>query len=107
MDWRVRAADRRPGSPGQRRPPPMRRPPVVDASTLRAKPTQTPVPVPTALPAPVWQSLNYLTSVEFTTSSVVDARHTTNIEVGGVALFDNVVTDRLLLKAVGEGSARH
>jgi hypothetical protein len=77
-------------------------PAVVDASTVRAKPTQTPIPIPTPLPAPIWQSLNYLTSVEFTTSSVVEARHTTNIELGGVPLFDNVVTDRLLLKAVGK-----
>jgi hypothetical protein len=77
-------------------------PAVVDGFTLRANPTQTPIPKPTPLPPPVWQALNYLTSVEFTTASVVDAQHTMNIEVGGVQLFDNVLTDRLLLKAVGK-----
>ena len=54
-------------------------------------------PVATALPAPVWQELSYLTSVEFTTSSVVQEERTTELPWLG-----NVVSDRLLLKAVGE-----
>lgn len=51
----------------------------------------------TPLPAPVWQELSYLTSIEFTTSSVVQEQRTTELPWLG-----NVVSDRLLLKAVGE-----
>ena len=76
-------------------------PTVVDAAAiLRANPTQTALPTP--IPPPVWQELNYLTMVEFTTSSVVATQRTANLELGGVRLMDNVVTDRLLLKAVGK-----
>lgn len=75
-------------------------PTVVEAASLRAGPT--PTPLPTAIPAPVWQALNYLTTVEFTTSSVVTTQRTANLELGGVRLMDNLVTDRLLLKAVGK-----
>ena len=51
----------------------------------------------TPLPAPVWQELSYLTSIEFTTASVVQEQRTTELPWLG-----NVVSDRLLLKAVGE-----
>lgn len=54
-------------------------------------------PVATPLPAPVWQELSYLTSVEFTASTVVQEERTTELPWLG-----NVVSDRLLLKAVGE-----
>ncbi|MCX6050676.1 MAG: DUF4230 domain-containing protein [Chloroflexi bacterium] len=74
-------------------------PTVVAAASLRTDPT--PTPLPTAIPAPVWRELNYLTTVEFTTSSVVTTQRTANLELGGVRLMDNLVTDRLLLKAVG------
>ncbi len=76
-------------------------PTVVEAAAiLRANPTETPLPTP--IPPPVWQELNYLTTVEFTTSSVVNMQRTANLELGGVRLMDNLVTDRLLLKAVGK-----
>lgn len=70
------------------------------ASALR--PTPQPTAPPPPLPAPVWQELNYLTSVEFTTSSVVVEQRTTDLELGGVQLLNGVVTDRLLLKAVAK-----
>lgn len=72
---------------------------VAPAATLRPTPA---APTPTPIPPPAWQALNYLTSVEFTTASVVDMQRTTNIGVGDVQLFNNVVTDRLLMKAVGK-----
>ena len=72
---------------------------LAPAATLRPTPT---APPPTPIPPPAWQALNYLTSVEFTTASVVDMQRTTNIGVGDVQLFNNVVTDRLLMKAVGK-----
>ncbi len=77
-------------------------PAIADASSLRVNPTQTPMPEPTPIPQPAWQALNYLTTIEFTTSSVVTTQRTANLEVGGVRLMDNLVTDRLLLKAVGK-----
>lgn len=52
---------------------------------------------PAPLPAPVWQELSYLTSVEFTTATVVQEERTTEVPWLGT-----VVSDRLLLKAVGE-----
>lgn len=73
---------------------------LAPASALRSTPSPSPLPPP--LPAPVWQELNYLTSVEFTTSSVVVEQRTTDLELGGVQLLNGVVTDRLLLKAVAK-----
>ncbi|MFN8496047.1 MAG: DUF4230 domain-containing protein [Caldilineaceae bacterium] len=81
--------------------PPATYAPAVLAPPATLRPTPA-APTPTPLPPPAWQALNYLTSVEFTTASVVDAQHTTNIQVGDVPLFNNVVTDRLLMKAVGK-----
>lgn len=57
----------------------------------------TPRPTPVSLPEPTWQELNYLTSVEFMASSVVEQERTADLLVVG-----KVVTDRLLLKAVGK-----
>lgn len=53
----------------------------------------TPIP----LAAPVWQELSYLASVEFTTATIVQEERTTDVPWLGT-----VVSDRLLLKAVGE-----
>ena len=72
--------------------PPTYAPPVVAAASASNAPA-TPVP----LPAPVWQELSYLTSVEFTTATVVQEERTTEVPWLGT-----VVSDRLLLKAVGE-----
>lgn len=72
--------------------PPTYAPPFVAA----AHPNQaqaTPIP----MVAPVWQELSYLTSVEFTTAAVVQKERTTEVPWLGT-----VVSDRLLLKAVGE-----
>jgi hypothetical protein len=72
--------------------PPTYAPPLmapVNASNAQA----TPIP----LSAPVWQELSYLTSVEFTTAAIVQEERTTEVPWLGT-----VVSDRLLLKAVGE-----
>ncbi len=67
------------------------------------QPTPLPTPAPTPLPAPVWQELNYLTSIEFTTSSVVVVQRTTDLILpGDIVLVSDLITDRLLLKAVGK-----
>lgn len=65
--------------------------PTVAPAVMRSPPTATP------LPAPVWRELSYLTTVEFTISSVVEAQRTAS-----VAWLGEMVTDRLLLKVVGE-----
>jgi hypothetical protein len=72
--------------------PPTYAPPVVAAVSV-GNAQVTPVP----LPAPIWQELSYLTSVEFTTAAVVQEERTTEVPWLGT-----VVSDRLLLKAVGE-----
>lgn len=72
-------------------------PPPYVAPTVAAAAAARLLPNPTPLPAPVWQELSYLTSVEFTTSSVVQEERTTEVPWLGT-----VVSDRLLLKAVGE-----
>jgi len=54
-------------------------------------------PLPTPRPTPSWRELNYLTVVEFTTSTVVQEERTAE-----VPLLGEVVSDRLLLKAVGK-----
>jgi hypothetical protein len=72
--------------------PPTYAPPVVAAVSI-GNAQVTPVP----LPAPIWQELSYLTSVEFTTATVVQEERTTEVPWLGT-----VVSDRLLLKAVGE-----
>lgn len=53
--------------------------------------------VATPVPAPVWQELSYLTSVEFTASTVVQEERTTEVPWLG-----KMVSDRLLMKVVGE-----
>ncbi|MBX3012169.1 MAG: DUF4230 domain-containing protein [Caldilineaceae bacterium] len=72
-------------------PPAYVAPLVAPARPANLRPTATP------LPAPVWQELSYLTSVEFTTTSVVQEERTADLPWIGT-----IVSDRLLLKAVGE-----
>jgi hypothetical protein len=57
----------------------------------------TPRPTLVALPEPTWQELSYLTTVEFTTATVIEEERSAE-----VLMIGNLVTDRLLLKAVGE-----
>ncbi len=54
------------------------------------------IPTPAPHPAPVWRELSYLVSVEFKTSSVVSAERESTW-----AMLGNIVTDRLIMKAVG------
>lgn len=72
--------------------PPTYAPPLM-APVDQSAPPATPLP----LAAPVWQELSYLTSVEFTTATIVQQERTTDLPWLG-----KVVSDRLLLKAVGE-----
>lgn len=72
-------------------------PPTYVAPTVAAVAQADLLPTATPLPAPVWQELSYLTSVEFTTSSVVQEERTADVPWIGT-----IVSDRLLLKAVGE-----
>ncbi|MEZ4708505.1 MAG: DUF4230 domain-containing protein [Caldilineaceae bacterium] len=60
--------------------------------------TPRPLPTPTPIPLPAWEEMSYLTTVKFTDSVVVQAERTTALpwQLG------NMVTDRLLLKAVGQ-----
>lgn len=71
-------------------------PPTEEAAGLVATPR--PLPTPTPIPLPAWEEMSYLTTVKFTDSVVVEAERTTTLpwQLG------NVVTDRLLLKAVGQ-----
>jgi hypothetical protein len=68
---------------------------------------------PAALPLPEWRTLNHLTTIEYTASSIVMQERTADFEeflrtvpwVGDTflpALGKDVVTDRLVLKAVGK-----
>jgi hypothetical protein len=68
---------------------------------------------PAALPLPEWRNLNHLTTIEYTASSIVMQERTADFEeflrtvpwVGDTflpALGKDVVTDRLVLKAVGK-----
>ena len=52
---------------------------------------------PAPLPAPNWRELNYLTTIEFTASSVVEAQRKAN-----VIWLGEMVTDRILVEAVGK-----
>lgn len=72
-------------------------PPTYAPPTLAPLAQASLLPTATPLPAPVWQELSYLTSVEFTTSSVVQEERTAEVPWIGT-----VVSDRLLIKAVGE-----
>ena len=66
-------------------------------------PIPTPTPMPTPVPPPVWQELNYLTSIEFAASSVVVVQRTTDLTLPGeIVIMSDLITDRLLLKAVGK-----
>ena len=70
--------------------------PAAEAPGLVA--TTRPLPTPTPIPLPAWEEMSYLTTIKFTDSVVVQAERTTTLpwQLG------NVVTDRLLLKAVGQ-----
>lgn len=72
-------------------------PPTYAPPALAALDQPSAQPVATPLPAPVWQELSYLTSVEFTASTVVQEERTTEVPWLG-----NVISDRLLMKVVGE-----
>lgn len=72
--------------------PPTYAPPLVAAVDQNSSQV-----VPPPLPAPVWQELSYLTSVEFTTAAIVQEERKAEVPWLG-----EVVSDRLLLKAVGE-----
>lgn len=72
--------------------PPTYAPPLVASVDPRSAQV-TPIP----LAAPAWEELSYLTSVEFTTAAIVQEERTTDVPWLGT-----VVSDRLLLKAVGE-----
>lgn len=72
-----------------------------------------PLRQPATLPAPEWRTLNHLTTIEYTTSSIVMQQRTADFEeflrtvpwVGDTflpTLGKDVVTDRLVLKAVGK-----
>ena len=78
-----------------------------------APPVQQPVRQPAALPMPEWHTLSHLTTIEYTASSIVMQERTADLEeflrtvpwVGDTflpALGKDVVTDRLVLKAVGK-----
>ncbi len=72
-------------------------PPTYAAPLLAVATDASLLATPTPLPPPVWHELSYLTSVEFTTSSVVQEERTADVPWLG-----NVVSDRLLMKVVGE-----
>jgi len=72
--------------------PPTYAPPIIGAAN-DARLSITPTP----LPAPVWQELSYLTTVEFTTSTVADEERSVELPIVGY-----VVSDRMLIKVVGE-----
>lgn len=72
--------------------PPTYAPPMIGAAN-DARSAITPAP----LPAPVWQELSYLTTVEFTTSTVADEERSVELPLVGY-----VVSDRMLIKVVGE-----
>lgn len=55
-----------------------------------------PAPTATPLPPPVWRELSYLTTVEYTTASVVEVNRKT-----AVPWLGEMTTNRLLLRAVG------
>lgn len=72
--------------------PPTYAPPMIGAAN-EARLAVTPTP----LPAPVWEKLSYLTTVEFTTSTVADEERSVELPLVGY-----VVSDRMLIKVVGE-----
>jgi len=76
-------------------------------------PVEQPVRQPAALPMPEWRTLDHLTTIEYTASSIVMQERTADFEdflrtvpwVGDTflpALGKDVVTDRLVVKAVGK-----
>lgn len=79
----------------------------------RPKAAVEPLRQPATLSAPDWRTLNHLTTIEYTTSSIVMQERTADFEeflrtvpwVGDTflpTLGKDVVTDRLVLKAVGK-----
>lgn len=73
--------------------------PLSERATPALVITRTPFPTPTSiiLPTPAWREINYLTSVKFSASTIVEAERERNLSMLG-----DITTDRLLLKAVGE-----
>jgi hypothetical protein len=66
------------------------------SATLPPPATATPTPTPTPLPPPVWEELGHLTSIRFTTTTVVERER----ERQGLSRL--IGTDRVLLMAVGQ-----
>jgi hypothetical protein len=76
--------------------------PVLTATPLPSPtrtPTPSPTPTPTPLPPPYWEELGYLTSIEFTSTAIVEKER----EKSGVRSV--LGADRVLLMAVGEVQA--
>jgi len=76
--------------------------PVLTATPLPSPtrtPTPSPTPTPTPLPPPYWEELGYLTSIEFTSTAIVEKER----EKPGVRSV--LGADRVLLMAVGEVQA--
>ncbi len=69
------------------------------SATLPPLATATPTPTPTPLPPPVWEELGHLTSIRFTTSTVVERER----QRQGLSAL--IGSDRVLLMAVGEVQA--
>lgn len=67
--------------------------------TAAPTPTSTPTPTPTPVPPPSWEELGYLTSIEFTSTAVVE-REREKSAVRGV-----LGADRVLMMVVGEVQA--
>lgn len=74
-------------------------PPPSPRATLPPPATATPTPTPTPLPPPVWEELGHLTSIRFTTSTVVERER----QRQGLSAL--IGSDRVLLMAVGEVQA--
>ncbi|MEZ4728790.1 MAG: DUF4230 domain-containing protein [Caldilineaceae bacterium] len=86
--------------------------PTAPATFIAVAPPSIAQPTPTP-PIPEWRKLNHLTTIEFSTASIVMQQRTADYEeflrtlplVGDTfvpALGKDVVTDRLVMKAVGK-----
>lgn len=72
-------------------------PTPLPTATDTPEPTATPAPTPTPLPPPRWSELGYLSSVEYSATTVVE-RMRERRGIGGVLLG----TDRVVIMAVGK-----
>jgi hypothetical protein len=72
-------------------------PPTYAPPTVAPPPAPRNTPLPTPLPPPVWRELSNLTIIEFTTSTVAEVSRRREVLWVG-----EMVTDRLLLRAVGK-----